>query len=94
MQSFVDEPTQEGINDLRKAELVEVAKLLEIPIKVFDKKAQIKETITQFFVKTSVWPASMPDDKEVGADSDDGSTASSLSSSASSSRKRMSKLEV
>ena len=79
VQSFIDEPTQEGLNELRKAELMEVARLLEVPIRSSDRKVDIKDTINQFFVKTDVWPASVPDDKEAASD-DDGATISSASS--------------
>ncbi|XP_072178543.1 uncharacterized protein [Diadema setosum] len=68
VQSFVDEPTQEGFNDMRKAELVEVARILEIPIKTSDRKAEIKDTISEFFfTNTGIWPASLPED-EAGTD--------------------------
>ena len=55
VQSFVDEPTQEGFNNLRKAELVEVARILEIPIKTSDRKADIKGTISEFFLPIPVF---------------------------------------
>ena len=91
VQSFVNEPTQEGFNDLKKAELVEVARLLEIPIKATDRKAVIKDTISQFFIKTGVWPAPVSDG-EAGTDDDDGASTSSLASSSSGSE--LKKLEV
>ena len=50
VQSFIDEPTQEGLNELRKAELMEVARLLEVPIRSSDRKGEIKDTMKQFFV--------------------------------------------
>ena len=59
MQIFIDEPTQEGLNELRKAELMEVARLLEVHIRSSDRKGEIKDTMKQFFVKTDVWPASV-----------------------------------
>ena len=88
-QSFVDEPTQEGFDTLRKADLKEVARLLEIPINASDRKAEIKETISQFFVNTGVWPADSVDEAEAD---DDGSSTSSLASSSSGSE--LKKLEV
>ncbi|XP_072175608.1 uncharacterized protein [Diadema setosum] len=63
VQSFVDEPTQEGFNNLRKAELVEVAQILEIPIKTSDRKTEIKDTISEFFTNTGIWPASLSEDE-------------------------------
>ena len=93
MQSFIDEPTQEGLNELRKAELMQVARLLEVPIRSSDRKGEIKDTMKQFFIKTDVWPALVPDDEEA-ASHDDGATISSASSVCSSSDKEMKKLEA
>ncbi|XP_071483344.1 uncharacterized protein [Diadema antillarum] len=97
VQSFVDEPTQEGFNNLRKAELVEVAQILEIPIKTSDRKAEIKDTISEFFTNTGIWPASLSEDE---AGTDDGEIITPLVTPAESELKkieiqlRMKQLEV
>ena len=90
--AFIDEPTQEGLNELRRAELMEVARLLEVPIRFSDRKAESKDTINQFFVKTDVWPASVLDDE--AASDDDGVPISSVPSVSSSSDKERKKLEA
>ena len=55
VQGFVDEPTREKLNGLKKSEIMEVAKLLEIPVKASSRKDEIRETVTKFLIKTDVW---------------------------------------
>ena len=45
VQGFVDEPTPEVLEQLKKAELLEAARILEIPVGSSVRKADIKDLI-------------------------------------------------
>ena len=62
-------------------------------IRSSDRKVKIKDTIYQFFVKTDVWPASVPDDIEAASD-DDGASILLVSGVSSSPDKELKKLEA
>ena len=66
MQCFVNRPTQAVFDELKKADLLQAARILEIPVISTSRKADIKNVISRFFVKTNVWSDTVVDEGDSG----------------------------
>ena len=54
-ESFIKNPTPEGISDLLKADLVQVCKQLYIDFKVSMRKCKLRKLIAEYYVDNNDW---------------------------------------